>query len=228
MPTTNSKDGEFFQDVQFDTELGTQANNEKKEVAIDVNQAQSINLDGGNKGADDLSVTSEECIVDDPYDVQFVEEKTRIPPFVLMTWKQKIFKISLDLGKFITLLACLYFFIIALDLLGSAFQIISGTTVGKTFRNSDIFNNPIAGLVIGILATVLVQSSSTSTSIIVSMVASHLLTIEQAVYMIMGANIGTSVTNTIVSMTQISNPSIFVRAFAGSTVHDISCQQWNH
>eukprot|EP00121_Abeoforma_whisleri_P014310 Awhi_evm1s13197 len=160
-------------------------------------------------------------VEDDPYEVKFVVEKTRIPPFALMNWKQKTFKICSDIFKVIILIACLFCFIIALSLLGSAFQIISGTTVGKTFRNSDIFDNPIAGLVIGILATVLVQSSSTSTSIIVSMVASRLLTIDQAVYMIMGANIGTSVTNTIVSMTQISNTNIFRRAFAGACVHDM-------
>ena len=91
---------------------------------------------------------------------------------------------------------------------------------------------------IGVLVTVLVQSSSTSTTIIVGLVATD-VPVKTAVPMIMGANIGTSVTNTIVSFTQISNRSIvgllflrclivsfvsreeFKRAFAAATVHDM-------
>jgi Na+/phosphate symporter len=55
-------------------------------------------------------------------------------------------------------------------------------------------------LLIGVLATVLVQSSSTTTSIIIALVGSNELSVKMAVYMVMGANIGTSVTNTIVAM----------------------------
>ncbi|XP_076992650.1 sodium-dependent phosphate transport protein 2B isoform X2 [Tamandua tetradactyla] len=81
-------------------------------------------------------------------------------------------------------------------------------------------SNPVAGLVIGVLVTVLVQSSSTSTSIIVSMVSSSLLTVRAAVPIIMGANIGTSITNTIVALVQAGDRNEFRRAFAGATVHD--------
>ena len=52
---------------------------------------------------------------------------------------------------------------------------------------------------VGILATVLVQSSSTSTSIVVGLVGAGQLTVHNAIPIIMGANIGTSVTNTIVT-----------------------------
>ena len=57
---------------------------------------------------------------------------------------------------------------------------------------------------IGVLVTVLVQSSSTSTSIIVGLVAAE-VPVRVAIPMIMGANIGTSVTNTIVSFTQVGD-----------------------
>ena len=73
---------------------------------------------------------------------------------------------------------------------------------------------------IGILGTVLVQSSSTFSSIIVAAIGGG-LSINQAVPMLMGANIGTSVTNTLVAMTQIGNPEEFERAFACATVHDM-------
>ena len=45
-----------------------------------------------------------------------------------------------------------------------------GKAAGEVFGNNEIFSNPVAGLMIGVLTTVLVQSSSTSTSIVVSMV----------------------------------------------------------
>ncbi|MCL4150500.1 UNVERIFIED_CONTAM: hypothetical protein GTU68_008857, partial [Idotea baltica] len=74
---------------------------------------------------------------------------------------------------------------------------------------------------IGVLVTVVVQSSSTSSSIIVSMVAANFLSVHTAVPIIMGANIGTSVTNTLVSFGQINDREQFERAFAGATVHDM-------
>jgi len=67
---------------------------------------------------------------------------------------------------------------------------------------------------------VLVQSSSTSTSIIVGLVAAD-VPVRTAIPMIMGANIGTSVTNTIVSFTQMQDREEFKRAFACATVHDM-------
>ena len=81
-------------------------------------------------------------------------------------------------------------------------------------------NNPVIGLMIGILGTVLVQSSSTFSSIIVAAIGSG-LAINVAIPMMMGANIGTSVTNTLVAMTQIGNAEEFERAFSAATVHDM-------
>merc|ERR1719291_903842 len=73
---------------------------------------------------------------------------------------------------------------------------------------------------IGVLGTVLVQSSSTFTSIIVAAIGAG-MDVQIAVPMLMGANIGTSVTNTLVAMTQIGNRDEFERAFAAATVHDM-------
>lgn len=66
-----------------------------------------------------------------------------------------------------------------------------------------------------------VQSSSTSTSIVVSLVGAGTMPVKTAIPVIMGANIGTSVTNTIVSMAYVNNGEYFERAFAGATVHDM-------
>ena len=81
-------------------------------------------------------------------------------------------------------------------------------------------SNPLAGLFIGILGTILVQSSSASTSVIVGLVAARALKIDDAVPMIMGANIGTTVTNTLVSLAHIGQSEEFKRAFSVATVHD--------
>ena len=86
--------------------------------------------------------------------------------------------------------------------------------------NAKWLNNPLVGLMIGVLGTVLVQSSSTFTSIIVAAIGAG-MEVHIAVPMLMGANIGTSVTNTLVAMTQIGNRDEFERAFAAATVHDM-------
>ncbi|MBD3166348.1 hypothetical protein GF324_07110, partial [bacterium] len=81
--------------------------------------------------------------------------------------------------------------------------------------------NPMLGLLIGILTTSLVQSSSTTTSIVVGLVGGGLFSIEQAIPIVMGANVGTSITNTVVSLGHIRNKDEFRKAFGAATVHDI-------
>lgn len=93
---------------------------------------------------------------------------------------------------------------------------------GKEFSETLIAttSNPFVGLFIGILATSVIQSSSSTTSIVVGMVAGGALTIDTAIPIIMGANIGTSITNTIASLPQIKRNNEFKRAFSAATVHD--------
>ncbi|XP_068449112.1 solute carrier family 34 member 2b [Clinocottus analis] len=134
--------------------------------------------------------------------------------------KGKLMRVLTAIVKILTLLGLLYLFICSLDVLSSAFQLVGGKAAGDIFQDNVILSNPVAGLVIGVLVTVLVQSSSTSSSIVVSMVSSGLLKVQSAVPIIMGANIGTSVTNTIVAMMQAGDRNEFRRAFAGATVHD--------
>ncbi|XP_044079428.1 sodium-dependent phosphate transport protein 2A-like isoform X3 [Siniperca chuatsi] len=128
------------------------------------------------------------------------------------------------LCKIPLLFLLLYLFVCSLDILSSAFQLAGGRVAGDIFQENAILSNPVAGLVVGILVTVLVQSSSTSTSIIVSLVSSGLLDVQSAIPIIMGSNIGTSVTSTIVALMQAGERDEFERAFAGATVHD--CFNW--
>lgn len=80
--------------------------------------------------------------------------------------------------------------------------------------------NPFVGLFVGILATSIIQSSSTTTSILVGLVAGGVIPFPNAIPMIMGANVGTSITNTIVSLGHVTRREEFKRAFAGAVVHD--------
>ncbi|XP_042226482.1 sodium-dependent phosphate transport protein 2B-like [Homarus americanus] len=137
-----------------------------------------------------------------------------------MTTTEKVQRVTMNTLKVSLVLGFLYLFICSLDFLSSSFRLIAGKTTGDVLNNEYV-KNPIVGLMIGILVTVLVQSSSTSTSIIVSMVSAQILEVHTAIPMIMGSNIGTSVTNTIVSLTQVGDRNEFRRAFAGATVHDM-------
>lgn len=113
--------------------------------------------------------------------------------------------------------ALIYIFLVGVSSLEAGIKIMGQDTQESLFSAA---GNPIAALCIGILGTVLVQSSSASTSVIVGLVASGALGVDDAVPMIMGANIGTTVTNTLVSLGHIRQSNEFRRAFAAATVHD--------
>ena len=112
----------------------------------------------------------------------------------------------------------LYFFLFSLELLGNAAKVLGGCSAGGLLSSD---TNPVAALVIGELATALVQSSSTTTSIVVTLVGAGSINVKNGIYLIMGANIGTSVTNTIIAMGQMGSGDQLERAFAGATVHDL-------
>lgn len=152
------------------------------------------------------------------WNVQFKDDET---PFWQLSLLNQIKVILILLFKISIILFFLYAFICSLSFLADGFRLVAGKQAGEVFRNSEIFNNAVAGMLVGVLVTVLVQSSSTSTSIVITMVAAELLTVKQAIPLIMGANIGTSVTSTIVAMGQIGNVEDFQRAFAAATVHDM-------
>lgn len=111
----------------------------------------------------------------------------------------------------------IYVFLVGVSSLESGIKIMGEDTQERLFSAA---SNPIAALCIGVLGTVLVQSSSASTSVIVGLVAAGALGVDDAVPMVMGANIGTTVTNTLVSLGHIRQSNEFRRAFAAATVHD--------
>ncbi len=117
----------------------------------------------------------------------------------------------------VLVVALLYVFLAGVKLLETGIKGLGDPFTDALFDN---VTNPLAGLFVGILATVLVQSSSVTTSTIVGLVAAGVVDVPTAVPMIMGANIGTTVTNTIVSITHIRHTDEFRRAFTAATMHD--------
>jgi len=126
-------------------------------------------------------------------------------------------ELTYTLLKIFGVIAALYMFLVGINGMSSAIKHMGAGVAESIFTAT---SNPFVALFIGVFATVLFQSSSTTTSLIVGMVSSGALGISGAIPMIMGANIGTTVTNTIVSVGHINKGKEFKRAFAASTVHD--------
>ncbi len=127
-------------------------------------------------------------------------------------------RILLQSTRLLSLLLALYLFFLAIAMMGTSFKSMGS---GTSERLISLVTNPLAGLFIGILATSIVQSSSCTTSIAVVAVASGQIPLHLAIPIIIGANIGTSVTATLVSLAHISRRREFRRAFSGATVHDL-------
>ncbi len=119
--------------------------------------------------------------------------------------------------KFFWLLLLLYIFLVGITLMSGTFKAMGEGQADALLQG---LKSPFAGLAVGILATVLVQSSSLTTTIVVTAVAGNVLPLDIAVYTIMGCNIGTTVTNTLVSLGHARQDAEFKRAFAGATMHD--------
>ena len=121
------------------------------------------------------------------------------------------------LAKILGVIFALYLFLVGIKGLSSGIKLLGGDFANEVMSTT---SNPFVALFIGILATTLFQSSSTTTSLIVAMVGGGTITLSGAVPMIMGANIGTTVTNTIVSIGHIQRGNEFKRAFQAATIHD--------
>jgi sodium-dependent phosphate cotransporter len=118
----------------------------------------------------------------------------------------------------VIIIGLVYLLMVGVGVIGAGFNWFSGGTEGAEMIFS-FATNPLVGVVLGTLATALVQSSSTVTSVIVALVAGG-MPVEIAIPMVMGANMGTTITNTIVSLGNIGETKAFHRSFSAATVHD--------
>lgn len=123
------------------------------------------------------------------------------------------------LSRIATVLILLFIFLLGVQGLGDGFKLLGRDVVSGFFAATE---NPFIALVVGILATTLVQSSSVTTSMIVGLVAApeNPLPVANAIPMVMGANIGTTVTNSVVSLAHMGRKDEFLNAFSVATCHD--------
>lgn len=135
-----------------------------------------------------------------------------LPPENRATWVGSV-------GQAATLLVLLFVFLMGVQGLGDGFRLLGRDLLDAFFTTTE---NPFMALMVGILATTLVQSSSVTTVMVVGLVAApeNPLPVANAVPMIMGANIGTTVTNTVVSLAHMGRRDEFFRAFSVATCHD--------
>lgn len=115
------------------------------------------------------------------------------------------------------MLALLYLFLAGVKALELGIRGLGENFTDALFASA---SNPLAGLFVGVLATALVQSSSVTTATVVALVGSGTLPLPVAVPMVMGANIGTTITNTLASLGYLRRSLEFRRAFTAATMHD--------
>ena len=115
------------------------------------------------------------------------------------------------------LFLAIVFFLFAIDLAGGSLTRLGGDTAESILLAT---SNPFVGLFIGLLSTALIQSSSTVTAMTVAVVASGYLTLPGAIPIVLGANIGTTLTSTLVSLGFITKRKEFRKAISAGSIHD--------
>uniref|UniRef100_A0A914E840 Uncharacterized protein n=1 Tax=Acrobeloides nanus TaxID=290746 RepID=A0A914E840_9BILA len=154
-----------------------------------------------------------------------VSSETLVDPKELL-WKdlppiEKAIRVLSIITKLFGICFVIFGFICTLALLADAFKLIGGRGVGRTIQSSRFIQNPISASIIGMVITLLIQSSSTLSSVLVGMIAGGLLTVHQAIPIMLGSEMGASLINALVSLTQVGNRDQFRRAFAAVTVNDV-------
>ena len=137
-------------------------------------------------------------------------QPVQIQPSKLASW------LFLSL-RILAALAITFLFLTSVNIVGAGFKMAN-----KEFTHNllQYAGNPLIGVFVGLLVTSLVQSSSATTSMLVGLVATGAIPVSAAIPAVMGANIGTTVTNTIVAMGHVTRPNEFRRAIECSTMHD--------
>ncbi len=121
----------------------------------------------------------------------------------------------MDLFQLLNLIGGLSLFLFGMNVMGQALERRAGSRLRTLLER--MTTNKIAGLLTGLAVTAVIQSSSATTVMVVGFVNSGLMTLRQAIHMIMGANIGTTVTAWILSLAGISSSNFFIRLLKPSS-----------
>ena len=121
----------------------------------------------------------------------------------------------MDLFQALNLIGGLSLFLFGMNVMGQALERRAGGSLRTLLEK--MTSNQFAGLLTGLVVTAVIQSSSATTVMVVGFVNSGLMTLRQAIHMIMGANIGTTVTAWILSLAGISSGNFFIRLLKPSS-----------
>jgi len=115
----------------------------------------------------------------------------------------------MDIFDVLTMIGGLSLFLFGMNLMGQALE----RRAGNSLRNllSKLTTNKAVGFLTGLAVTAVIQSSSATTVMVVGFVNSGLLALSQAINVIMGANVGTTVTAWILSLSSIDSSNVFVQ-----------------
>ena len=117
--------------------------------------------------------------------------------------------------NFLTLLGSLSLFLFGMSVMGTALEKRAGGSLKAILAK--LTNGKFSGLLTGLAVTAVIQSSSATTVMVVGFVNSGLLSLKQSIPVIMGANIGTTVTAWLLSLSGISGDSLFVQLLKPSS-----------
>ncbi len=119
----------------------------------------------------------------------------------------------------ITLLGGLALFLFGMDVMGKALERTAGGKLQTILAKMS--SNVFRGFLLGLAVTAVIQSSSATTVMVVGFVNSGIMTLKQAVGVIMGSNIGTTVTAWILSLSGLEGDSFLVKIFKPSTLSPV-------
>ena len=115
----------------------------------------------------------------------------------------------MDIFDVLTMIGGLCLFLFGMNLMGDSLERAAGnqlrTLLGK------LTNNRMMGFLTGLAVTAVIQSSSATTVMVVGFVNSSLMTLKQAINVIMGANVGTTVTAWLLSLGGIDGDNLFIK-----------------
>lgn len=121
----------------------------------------------------------------------------------------------MDIFSILTLIGGLALFLYGMDLLGESLKKLSGGKLEQILEK--LTSNRLKGFILGLFVTAVIQSSSASTVMLVGFVNSGIMKLSQTISIIMGANVGTTVTSWLLSLTGISSDNVILNLFKPSS-----------
>ena len=115
----------------------------------------------------------------------------------------------MSLFNVLSLIGGLALFLYGMNIMGSGLEKLGGGKLEKILER--LTSNPIKGVLLGTLVTAIIQSSSATTVMVVGFVNSGIMRLSQAIGIIMGANVGTTATAWILSLSGIQGDSLFMQ-----------------